>query len=182
MKSAIIAIIILIITGCAAPQKTLTVYTNPLGATLYTVGGTSYVSPATVYYNIDLAYIDSDGCLHVQPFTAVWSSGARVDPNGGLRLCGAQSQFAITIDRPDVPGLDQDLAMARLLIERDIQLEIQRLRGQAALAEGIETLTEGLVCKNSGGCSSGRRSYPDEVRTRCRTDAFGNTYCTSTAY
>ncbi len=176
MKTTICALVSLVLIGCA-PQKSLTVYTNPPGATLYEKSGTTYTSPATVYYAVDPAHIDSQGCYLVQPFTAVWSSGARID--GGiapLRLCGAQPAFAITIDRPDVPGLDQDLAMAQLLIER----EIRRLQGQAALAEGVGVLTKGIVCRTSGGCSTGqRRSNPVEIRTNCRTDSFGNTYCTS---
>ena len=176
MKSMIYALVFLALIGCA-PQKSLTVYTNPPGATLYVKGGATRISPATVYYDIDPAYIDSQGCLHVSPFTAIWSSGARVDGgDANLRLCGAQHAFAITIERPDVPGLDQDLAMARLLIER----EIQRLQGQAALAEGLGVLAEGIACQSSGGCSTGqRRSNPVEIRTNCRTDSFGNTYCTS---
>ena len=176
MRSTICALAFIALIGCA-PQKSLTVYTNPPGATLYEKGGATYMSPATVYYDGDPAYTDAQGCVLVQPFTAVWSSGARVD--GGdvpLRLCGNQFAFAITIERPDVPGLDQDLAMARLLLER----EIQRLQGQAALSEGVEALAEGIACRTSGGCSTGqRRSDPVEIRTNCRTDSFGNTYCTS---
>lgn len=176
MKSTICALISLVLIGCA-PQKSLTVYTNPPGATLYVKGGATQTSPATVYYDIDPVHIDSQGCVHVRRFTAVWSSGARVDGGDALlRLCGAQAAFAITIERPNVPGLDQDLAMARLLVER----EIQRQQGQAALAEGVEALTRGIVCQSSGGCSDGQpRSHPVEIRTNCRTDAYGNTYCTS---
>ncbi len=175
MKTTICALVSLVLIGCA-PQKSLTVYTNPPGATLYGKSGTTYTSPATVYYDVDPAYIDSQGCVLVQPFTTVWSSGARVDGGDApLRLCGDQSAFAITIERPDVPGLDQDLAMARLLIER----EIQRLQGQAALAEGIEALAEGVVCQSSGGCSSPQQRYPSDVRTVCSSDALGNTYCRS---
>ncbi len=133
MKSTICALVSLVLIGCA-PQMSLTVYTNPPGATLYEKSGTTYTSPATVYYDVDPAYSDSQGCVLVQPFTTVWSSGARVDGGDApLRLCGEQSAFAITIERPDVPGLDQDLAMARLLIER----EIQRLRGQAVWPKGL---------------------------------------------
>ena len=179
MKSMIYALVFLALIGCA-PQKSLTVYTNPPGATLYGKGGATRTSPATVYYDIDSAYIDSQGCYLVQPFTAVWSSGARVDSGvAPLRLCGEQSAFAITIERPNVPGLDQDLAMARLLIER----EIQRLQGQAALAKGFEDLAKGITCQSSGGCSDGqRRNYPVDVRTSCNTDAYGNTRCTSRSY
>ena len=179
MKSTIFALVSLVLIGCA-PQKSLTVYTNPPGATLYEKGGATYTSPATIHYNIDPVHIDWQGCYLVLPFTAVWSSGARVDSGvAPLRLCGEQSAFAITIERPDVPGLDQDLAMARLLIER----EIQRLQGQAALAEGVEALAKGITCQSSGGCSDGqRRNYPVDVRTSCNTDAYGNTYCRSRAW
>ena len=175
MKSTICALAFFALIGCAQ-QKSLTVYTNPPGATLYVQGGAAQTSPATVYYHIEPVHIDSQGCVHVDPFTAVWSSGARVDGGERLRLCGEHSGYSITIERPDVPGLDQDLAMARLLIER----EIQRLQGQAALAKGIEELAKGITCQVSGGCSDGqRRNYPVDVRTSCTTDAYGNTRCRS---
>ena len=178
MKPIICALAALMLMGCAS-QKSLTIYTNPPGATLYEQGGSKYTSPITLYYDTDPAYTDAAGCRLARPFTAVWSSGAKVDADSRpLRLCHEHS--AITIDRPDVAGLEHDLKMADLMARRALLSEIQRLEGQAAMAEGMETLGEAIGCQIAGGCGSGGYRQPSDVTTRCTaTDSTGTTRCTS---
>ena len=103
MKSIIFTLASLMLIGCA-PQKSLTIYTNPAGATLYQQDGAAYTAPVTVYYDMESAQFDTWGCLLAQPFTVVWSSGAQIDGGSApLKLCHEHS--TLTFDRPDVDGL-----------------------------------------------------------------------------
>lgn len=178
--------------------------------------GNQHLTPATIsYYEVIPEHMDANGCVHVKPFTAVWPSGVRRTISGlripgnandsssssapldtsGLKplpqerpilLCGEWASYTINVKRPDAPGLEYDLAVAR---EQAIAREIRRLKGETALAEGLGTFVYGATCAASDGCPREQHRPTNnyslnppppsisQAQTRCSTDSFGNTTC-----
>lgn len=103
------ALVIAAITGCASTGTiksiTVTYYSDPPGASLYSGGKYMGVTPIALSYGIG-----KNTCNGVQPIRLLWASGAEANETE-LRVCqqtGKYQQF--TFSRPtDVPGRATDV-------------------------------------------------------------------------
>jgi hypothetical protein len=164
-KGGAVVWIALVLAACGTPQKTLLVNTAPQGALIVDeTSGHQTLSPATLYYDAAALdrHRDAYGCSQVAPLSVHWRSGVMSSTGGPVRLCGSGSSWQITVQRPSGPGLDTDIAAeaARLQELRLLALEqqIRNQQGQAALAEGFQSLGYGIGCTAGGGC--GQNSPP----------------------
>jgi hypothetical protein len=148
LSAATIAAILL---GGCADMRTLTIHSNPEGAMLIErATGSRHIAPAKIRYQVRPEIVDANGCLRVHPFTAVWASGVTLNPpTGPLLLCNNYSAWTMTIQRPNAPGLEQDLAAANAWRQKEIQRlerEIMQLdAAQRALGGMFESPTSGYV-------------------------------------
>lgn len=151
------------LAGCVttAQQPSLTLYSNPIGATITEnkAGAIPQMAPVSVIYNKG-----EQQCLNVLGFTAVWPSGATAD-TGVIELCGQHSAFQFVISRPsDAPNYHIDTQFAASL-----QMNQQMQQQQAAM----------MLLLNQGMSQGPRRSSPTNLQTRCVT--YGNiTRCDTT--
>ena len=163
-----------LLAACGTSQKTLVISTVPEGATLVEVRtGRPYLSPVSLTYKPDPAYTDKNGCLHVSAYTAVWSSGVRLEATAQtIALCGEHSFWNMTLRRPEgKAGLEEDLAAERarhqMLRQEKLAREIKRREIDAAMVNAMGNLGESLGCLAGGGCSRNRRpTYYDPVEPR----------------
>ncbi len=165
LKGTALTLATLALAACAAPQRALLVDTEPQGALIVDeASGYQTLSPATLYYDAAALdrHRDANGCTWVAPLRVRWRSGVTSSTGGPIRLCGEWSAWQITVRRPPGAGIDTDLAAeaTRLQELRLLALErqIQNQRGQAALAEGFQSLGYGIGCSAGGGC--GQNSPP----------------------
>ncbi len=123
VRLALLASLSAAIAGCATGPRTamLTFDSNPAGATLYEGGKSLGIAPVTRTYE----YGESVNSIATPEVTAVWTSGAKASYWTNLPV---RADLAATIERPaSAPGLDQDLAAAKPLLEAR-EREAQRLK------------------------------------------------------
>lgn len=150
------------LSSCSS-QYTLNIETVPTGATIREVGmAGAKATPAQVFYNPDPNFRDpTSKCFMVKGFHATWQSGATVASLDPLPLCGDGNAWTLTLKRPSgQPGLETDQEVARRIRIIELDRQIDALRGEAAMAAGLESLGSALGCLAAGGgCSSFDTSY-----------------------
>lgn len=124
MKHATWFIAASLLSACAgggASGPTLYVSSNPIGAVVLERGtSTRYLAPVTLQYDPTANQRRQDGCYYVRGFTALWTSGATAASEDTIRLCGSGPAWTIHFERPDGPGIENDLAFAE---ERQRQMQ-----------------------------------------------------------
>ena len=125
VTNSILALLFLIILNGCASSYPVTFDSYPQGATLIGDGTNYGYTPVTLYFD---SSVKERAALSISNFSANWASGARVNygiipvkqfPNGVMQ----------TVQRPNVPGLEQD---------NDFALRVQHVRAaqqQAAAAD-----------------------------------------------
>ena len=115
VRLALLVSLSAVFAGCAttgARTSMLTYETNPAGATIYEGGKSLGIAPVTRTYE----YTESVSRIATPEVTAVWTSGAKATYWTNLDV---HADLAATIERPvSTPGLDQDLAAAKPLLEQ----------------------------------------------------------------
>ena len=134
-----------------------------------TAGGAPAPSPTTAPTKTGTGLVAPDPnfrdptskCFMVKGFHATWQSGATVASLDPLPLCGDGNAWTLTLKRPSgQPGLETDQEVARRIRIIELDRQIDALRGEAAMAAGLESLGSALGCLAAGGgCSSFDTSY-----------------------
>lgn len=161
MKPVFAALFGLLVTGCVTTQQApgLTIYSNPIGATITENTGSAIpqTAPATYQYNRG-----EQSCLRVIGFTATWPSGASAN-TGNIDLCGAYADYQFVINRPqEAPNLHIDTQYAASL-----QLNQQMRDQQAAMLLLLGQSQQPRV-QSSGSITT--RCYTYGNITRCESN------------
>jgi hypothetical protein len=123
VRLALLASLAAVFTGCASsgPRTAMLTYdSNPAGATIYEGGKALGIAPVNRTYD----FADGVSSIATPEVTAVWTSGAKNTYWTNLQV---RSDLAATIERPNVPGLEKDIAAARPLMEERAR-EAERLK------------------------------------------------------
>lgn len=110
--------------GCSSQQYPVTFDSYPQGATLVCNGTNWGYTPKTLYYDKE---VQKERYLSLQSCSANWSSGAR-ESYGQISIQHFPDGVRQTLQRPDVPGFQQDAEFA-LKVQ---QLNVQKQQAQAA--------------------------------------------------
>ena len=123
VRVALLAAMTAALAGCATtgPRTAMLTYdSNPAGATIYENGKSLGIAPVSRTYD----YAEGVNSIATPEVTAVWSSGAK---NTYWTNLAVRADLSATIERPNVPGLEKDLAAAKPLMEERAR-EAQRLK------------------------------------------------------
>lgn len=100
----------LALCGCSK-TVTMVYHTQPEGAVVYQSGREMGISPVTVKYPAPPSF-NAGGCASFGPTSARWASGAQTDVPD-VTACREKTYLQhVTLQRPDVAGLDVDMAAA----------------------------------------------------------------------
>lgn len=144
--------------SCADGQ-TLTINTAPQGATVtHFTGGARGQTPAVFNYALTEAQRDkATGCYKVSGFSVLWPSGAQTRTETTIPLCGAGSNWAMTLNRPALaPNLELDLATERAVLAA---VRVAEEEQRARQGEAVATILGSFVAGAAEGWadSQGRR-------------------------
>ena len=129
----LLLLLILINSGCAVNQVTVTYYSDPPGAAVYEGQKAFGFTPVKVFVSIP-PEMQKSRIIRINETKAVWASGAySTVPYIELDL-QQNSNFYFTFIRPNVPGREADLNFA-LQLERNriLQQQAQAQTDQAAM-------------------------------------------------
>jgi hypothetical protein len=133
LKMASIGVIGVVLAACSS-SSTLTVYSQPEGARLTTVGTKVDLgrAPAVLIFdNQDLERARKGECFLVRGIRAEWESGASVVQHTLLLCEGAPQTFSVTFDRPEnAPNLQRDLEYAQNIRLADFETHRLDQHGQ----------------------------------------------------
>lgn len=124
--------------GCAS-KYSVTFDSYPQGATLVCNGTNWGYTPKTLYYDKE---VKNQSYLSLSSCSANWSSGARKS-YGSVSVQKFPGGVRQTLQRPDVPGFQQDADFA-LKVQ---QLNVQKRQAQAAQQPAYSKQT--VSCKKS---------------------------------
>jgi hypothetical protein len=122
-------------------QVALTISTEPPGAKLYENGMAKGISPMTVYYKMNDSF-KAGKDVRVNPFTAIWISGAEATTGDiKLNISNGDSQ-GILIRRPS------NYPNAQLDISHAMNLKAEERAQGRALSQGVSNMGQRLLQNN----------------------------------
>ena len=121
MKTVLTAVLVLLLSGCASDQYSVTYKSDPQGASLVCNGTPMGYTPVTLYYK-------KTGFTRSQPCVVKWVSGAEktVNPLTADVMVRYPDGATITSKRPDQGGYSQDAQAAQNQHYQQQQLQQQQ--------------------------------------------------------
>ena len=165
LQIPIIGICLAILSGCTTtPEKiSVTYFSDPPGAMLYSGGRFMGVTPITLTYP-QLSNFINGGCQRGETSVIRWGSGAEASFNS-IRLCkdeGDHQQFIF--QRPaNVPGSEADIRFATELQRNPILREEAQAQRDAALIQAWEAI-------NAANASDNAKCVSRVIGSRVQTD------------
>ena len=165
MKRALIAVCMLVISGCATNLQ-VTYLSDPPGATLYENGRAVGTAPRTLVYSVSKED-KARGYMSLTGITARWVSGASASISSLTANLSQGLRQSYSFQRPDVPGSDVDANYA-LQLQRNAILEEQAAaqRSQAAAAAYANMLRQQQIQQ--------QRQQQTLMPRNCNSYVYGN--------
>lgn len=142
----------LVLCGCAAGPAVLRVTYDSTPRAADVSEGQKFFgkTPVAVDYVASPQFV-AGGCMRLNPVTLHWDSGAMTAPTEHT-VCAAQSYYQyIRLQRPDVPGLERDVAFANYVEAANDVAAMQRASEAQAIGAA---LGRAIGCAAAGSCGT----------------------------